>query len=224
MTAPRSPSVAPRGAGRDEKAQPHEELPLLAFDTSGPHCAAALLLADRVILREEQMAIGQAERLIPLLEEVLAEGGIGWSDLKALAVGTGPGNFTGVRIAVAAARGMSLGLGIPAVGVTRLEALAHGLPRPLVVVEDARRNQVYVQLFLPEGPGPAHLADRVVPACAATGSAAGAKALPPAMPLVEAIARIGAARAGVPQPRPAPFYLRGADAAPPSDLPPVILP
>lgn len=181
-------------------------------------------MADRVILREEQMATGQAERLIPLLEELLAEGGIGWSDLKALAVGTGPGNFTGVRIAVAAARGMSLGLGIPAVGVTRLEALAHGLPRPLVVVEDARRNQVYVQLFLPEGPGPAHLADRVVPACAATGSAAGATALPPAMPLVEAIARIGAARAAVPQPRPAPFYLRGADAAPPSDPPPVILP
>ncbi|MFN4204089.1 MAG: tRNA (adenosine(37)-N6)-threonylcarbamoyltransferase complex dimerization subunit type 1 TsaB [Tabrizicola sp.] len=199
-------------------------LPILAFDTSAAHCAAALLLPDRVILRDEAMEKGQAERLVPLLEEVLAEGGVGWSDLKALAVGTGPGNFTGVRIAVAAARGLALGLGIPAVGVTRLEALAHGLPRPLVVVEDARRNQVYVQLFLPEGPGPAHLADRVVPACPATGSAAGPKALPPAMSLVEAIARIGAARAGSPQPRPAPFYLRGADAAPPSDPPPVILP
>ena len=197
---------------------------MLAFDTSGPWCSAALLLPNRVIQRLEPMEKGQAERLIPLLEEVLAEGGLGWSDLKALAVGTGPGNFTGVRIAVAAARGLALGLGIPAVGVTRLEALAYGLPRPLVVLEDAKRGQVYVQLFTPEGPGPAHLADRVVPACAATGSAAGEGALPPAMPLAEAIARIGADRAATSQSRPAPFYLRGADAAPPSDPPPVILP
>jgi tRNA threonylcarbamoyladenosine biosynthesis protein TsaB len=204
-------------------------LPILAFDTSAAHCAAALLLpgplnACRVIQRLEPMEKGQAERLIPLLEEVLAEAGIGWSDLKALAVGTGPGNFTGVRIAVAAARGLALGLGIPAVGVTRLEALAYGLPRPLAVLEDAKRGQVYVQVFTEEGPGVAHLADEVVPACPATGSAAGEGALPPAMPLAEAIARIAAVRAATPQPRPAPFYLRGADAAPPSDPPPVILP
>ncbi len=199
-------------------------LPILAFDTSAAHCAAALLLQGRVIQRLEPMEKGQAERLIPLLQEVLAEGGISWSDLKALAVGTGPGNFTGVRIAVASARGLALGLGIPAVGVTRLEALAYGLPRPLVVLEDAKRGQVYVQLFTQEGPGVAHLADEVVPACPATGSAAGEDALPPAMPLAEAIARIAAVRAATPQPRPAPFYLRGADAAPPSDPPPVILP
>ena len=224
MTAPRPLRVAPRGSVGDEKSKTHEALPVLAFDTSGPFCAAALLLPDRVLQRLEPMEKGQAERLIPLLEELLAEGGIGWSDLKALAVGTGPGNFTGVRIAVAAARGLSLGLGIPAIGVTRLEALAHGLPRPLVVIEDARRGQVYVQLFTPGAAGIAHLADRIVPACPATGSAAGEGALPPAMPLAEAIARIGAERAATPHPRPAPFYLRGADAAPPSDPPPVILP
>ena len=170
------------------------------------------------------MEKGQAERLMPLLDEVLSEGGIGWGDLAALAVGTGPGNFTGVRIAVAAARGLALGLGIPAVGVTRLEALAHGLPRPLTVVEDARRGEVYVQLFTAGGAGPAHLAARIVAATAVTGSGAGDRALPSAMPLIEAIARIGAERAMTPQPRPAPFYLRGADAAPPSDPPPVILP
>lgn len=204
-------------------------LPILAFDTSAAHCAAALLFADRVILRHEPMEKGQAERLMPLLEELLAEGGIGWRDLAALAVGTGPGNFTGVRIAVAAARGLALGLGIPAVGVTRLEALAHGLPRPVTVIEDARRGAVHVQLFTATGAGPAHLATGGATATdatgsAATGSGAGAGALPPAMPLAEAIARVGAARAGLPQPRPAPFYLRGADAAPPSDPPPVILP
>jgi tRNA threonylcarbamoyladenosine biosynthesis protein TsaB len=199
-------------------------LPILAFDTSAAHCAAALLLPDGLIQRVESMEKGQAERLVPMLEEMLAEAGIGWSDLRALAVGTGPGNFTGVRIAVAAARGLALALGIPAVGVTRLEALAFGLPRPVIVLEDAKRGQVYVQLFAPEGPGVAHLADRMVPDFPATGSAAGEGALPPAVPLAEAIARIGAERALTPQPRPAPFYLRGADAAPPSDPPPVILP
>ncbi len=170
------------------------------------------------------MEKGQAERLMPLLEELLAEAGIGWRDLASLAVGTGPGNFTGVRIAVAAARGLALGLGVPAVGVTRLEALAHGLPRPLTVIEDARRGEVYVQPFTDHGPGLAHLATRAIAATAVAGSAAGANALPPAMPLVEAIARIGAERARTPHPRPAPFYLRGADAAPPADPPPVILP
>ncbi len=224
MSALRFPSVAPRGAASDETSKTHEEHPVLAFDTSGPWCAAAILLQDRVLQRLEPMEKGQAERLVPLLEALLDEGGIGWRDLKALAVGTGPGNFTGVRIAVAAARGLALGLGIPAVGVTRLEALAYGLPRPVMVIEDAKRGQVYLQLFTADGPGPAQLADLTVPACPATGSAAGEGALPPAMPLAEAIARIGAERAATPQPRPAPFYLRGADAAPPSDPPPVILP
>ncbi len=225
MAAPRSLRVAPRAAAGDEKTTSHEKLPLLAFDTSAAHCAAALLFEDRVILRHEPMEKGQAERLVPLLEELLAEGGIGWPDLKALAVGTGPGNFTGVRIAVAAARGLALGLGIPAIGVTRLEALAHGLPRPLTVVEDARRGEVYVQAFDAAGAGPAGLIplENLALTGPATGSAAGPQALGPALPLAEAIARIGAERALTQQPRPAPFYLRGADAAPPSDPPPVIL-
>jgi tRNA threonylcarbamoyladenosine biosynthesis protein TsaB len=200
-------------------------LPILAFDTSAAHCAAALLWDCGLILRHEPMEKGQAERLIPLLEEVLAEGGLGWHDLKALAVGTGPGNFTGVRIAVAAARGLALGLGIPAVGVTRLEALAYGLPRPVTVVEDARRGEVYIQRFDMGGPGAARLElAGVNPTGPLTGNAAGAGALAPVQAFVETIARIGAERARTPQPRPAPFYLRGADAAPPSDPPPVILP
>lgn len=201
---------------------------VLAFDTSAAHCAAALLLPDgRMLTRLEPMEKGQAERLMPLLEELLSEAGLGWSDLTRLAVGTGPGNFTGVRIAVAAARGLALGLGIPALGITRLEALAFGLPRPITVVEDARRGEVYVQAFGTET-SEALLLDgsdlvHVLETAHLTGSAAGAAALPPAAPLAEAMARLAAARA-LPQPRPAPFYLRGADAAPPSDPPPVILP
>lgn len=200
--------------------------PVLGFDTSAAHCAAALLLPDgRVLNRLEAMEKGQAERLIPLLEELLAEGGIGWSDLVAIGVGTGPGNFTGVRLSVAAARGLALGLGIPAVGVTRLEALAHGLPRPLLVAEDARRDEAYAQIFHPDCAEPARLLPvAALPQMAqGTGSALNG-GLSPALPLAEAVARIAQERAKDDPPRPAPFYLRGADAAPPADPPPTILP
>lgn len=174
-----------------------------------------------MIHRDEPMLKGQAERLVPMLEDTLAEGGVGWRDLRKLAVGTGPGNFTGVRISVATARGLSLALGIPAVGVTRLEALAEDLPRPCRVIEDARGGFLYVQEF-PDGVARLARAETVDRSGYVTGSGAGLAALPPALPIAVAIARVGAARrAGLP---PAPFYLKGADAAPPSDPPPVILP
>lgn len=199
----------------------------LCFDTSAAHCAAALLCGDRLVGAAcEEMATGQAERLLPMLEEVLAQGGCGWRDLARLGVGTGPGNFTGVRIAVSAARGLALGLGIPAVGVTRLQAMALGLG-PVTVVEDARRGEVWVQDFAPEAGAARLMPAQAVRAARAVGSGAGlvagADVLAPAMPLAEAIARIAGA-APLPAPRPSPFYLRAPDAAVPADPPPAILP
>jgi tRNA threonylcarbamoyladenosine biosynthesis protein TsaB len=195
---------------------------ILAFDTSAAHCAAVVLCDGQIVGEAfEAMEKGQAERLMPLLEGVLSDAGIAWVDLTTIAVGTGPGNFTGVRIAVAAARGLALGLGIPAIGVTRLEAIAYGLPRPVTVVEDARRGDVYVQAF--DG-GFAHImpmADLPAFDHSTTGNAA-PNPLPPHMPLTHAIAHIAAARTH-PQPRPAPFYLRAADAAPSATQPPVML-
>lgn len=214
---------------------PSEPL-ILGFDTSAAHCAAALLCGDVVLeSRVEEMAKGQAERLMPMLEEMLARAGAGWRDLAALGVGIGPGNFTGVRISVAAARGLALSLGVPAVGVSGLEAAALGLPRPLRVVEDARRGEVYAQDFGPNGVAALTTLAAQAPSAAAaclTGSAAaalaalapGARVLAAAMPLAEAIARIAAARRTTPQPRPAPLYLRSADAALPADRAPVIVP
>ena len=79
--------------------------PVLGFDTSAAHCAAAVVSGGRVLAcRVEPMARGQAERLFPLLEALLSQAGVTWRDLSAIGVGTGPGNFTGIRIAVAAAR------------------------------------------------------------------------------------------------------------------------
>lgn len=182
------------------------------------------------------MAKGQAEHLFPMLEAMLAGVGVGWSDLSGLAVGIGPGNFTGVRLSVSAARGLALGLKIPVHGVSRFEATAHGLPRPCLVALDARSGRVYLQLFNGAGHPPLITNSNTIPerlvreaACLA-GDAAGSitahgrhPVMAAALTLPHAMARIAAARPP-PATRPAPLYLLPADAAPPRDAPPVILP
>ncbi len=181
------------------------------------------------------MSLGQAERLMPMLEEMLAEAGVAWRDVGALGVGTGPGNFTGVRIAVAAARGLSLGLGVPAIGVTIFDALAWGQDAALVA-RDARLGQVYLQAFGPAAFGPLlQPLDAAVPPLPPgtpvigdfTGDLAersGGVAARPLVSLAEGVARIALTRLGQDLPRPAPLYLRAPDAAPPRDPAPIILP
>jgi len=197
---------------------------VLAFDTSAAHCAAALLSGDRVLAsRVEQMAKGQAERLLVLCEELLSEAGVTYGDLTALGVGIGPGNFTGIRIAVSAARGLALGLGIPAVGVDAFDALREGHDGPCACAVDARRDQVFLQGFDNAAISTPALYDAAaLPAF--TGPLIGADGEPPAMPVAEAIARITARRFASNPTRPAPLYLRPADAAPARDAPPVLLP
>ncbi|WP_111558272.1 tRNA (adenosine(37)-N6)-threonylcarbamoyltransferase complex dimerization subunit type 1 TsaB [Paracoccus sediminilitoris] len=192
----------------------------LGFDTSAAHCAAALLRGDEVLAeRQEEMTKGQAERLMPLLEEMLAEAGVGWHDLSVIGVGIGPGNFTGIRIAVAAARGLALALKIPAIGISATEAAAHGLPRPCRIQIPTRGDQVIWQDFTAED------RDGGRPQQAATGALPpGPAPAAPAVPTAVAIAQLAAARADTPAPRPAPIYLRPADAAPGRDAPPLILP
>lgn len=192
---------------------------ILGFDTSGPWCSAALLCGQRQWYRHVQMARGQGESLMPLLEDLLSEAGIAWRDLDALGVGTGPGNFTGIRISVSAARGLALGLGIPAVGVSRFEAL--GLDGPdLATMVGAPRGQAWYKP--PEG-APELVDPQQVQGPVLADPAEFPLAMPPAHPLAVAIAHIAAARRHTSPPRPAPLYLRDADAAPPSELPPALL-
>jgi tRNA threonylcarbamoyladenosine biosynthesis protein TsaB len=189
---------------------PAEPPLILAFDTSAARCAAALVSGGRVLAaRDEATERGHAERLLPMLEEALAEAGVGWSGLDGIAVCTGPGNFTGVRIAVAAARGLALALGVPAVGVTAFEALA-GPGEATVAIED-RRGTVFVQRFR-DGVALGEPAAGEYPA-----------PLPEAAIRVDcaALARIAAGRLG--SAPPAPLYLRPADAMPPAEAPPPIL-
>lgn len=211
---------------------------ILGFDTSAAHCAAALLSGDRVIAaRQEEMGKGQAERLMPLVQEVLAEADVALPDLSAIGVGIGPGNFTGIRISVAAARGLALSLGIPAIGVSLLDCLAFGADAPVLACLDARRDHLYLQRFA-EGAekGPAlvpfdEVSEWALPGLTCVGQRAeevaeriGATHAPAAFAPACAIARIAATRWQTPQPRPAPLYIRTPDAAPARDTGPVMLP
>ncbi|MDQ2092131.1 tRNA (adenosine(37)-N6)-threonylcarbamoyltransferase complex dimerization subunit type 1 TsaB [Marimonas arenosa] len=192
---------------------PSEAL-VLGFDTSAAHCAAALLLGDRVLAAtSEDMGRGQAERLMPMLEEMLSGSGKNWSDLKAIGVGVGPGNFTGIRISVAAARGLALALNIPARGVDTFSASELGRTGTVLPTVPAPRGQLYLR---PPGEAPTI-------AAADSVDSHGLPPVPPPAPavLAENIARIAAAGGGtVPA---APVYVRPADASPSSTPPPTIL-
>lgn len=132
---------------------------ILAFDTAMAVCSVALVRvegADVCVLasRQEAQARGHAETVVPSIAQVMEEAGVEFSELDRIAVTTGPGTFTGVRIGVATARGLALASGLPIVGVTTLETVAAAVAdtaaarsRAIACVFDARREQVYVQCF-----------------------------------------------------------------------------
>jgi len=211
---------------------------ILGFDTSAAHCAAALLCGDRLLAEaHEDMKRGQAERLFPLLEDVLAQAGVGWSDLSAIGVGIGPGNFTGIRLSVSAARGLALARAIPAVGISSLDALAYGTKGPVLACLAAPRDQAYLAGHRTQNtlaPSLVTVADLSTdlnePGLTCIGSAAeavadhlGASTAPAPFAPASAIARIAATRWQDTPVRPAPLYLKPADAAPARDSAPAIL-
>lgn len=118
---------------------------VLAFDTATDKATSALV-RDGEVLAER---VSRAATLFEDVDALLRQGGARPSDLDALAVGIGPGSFTGVRIGLAAARGLALSLDLPVAGVSTLDALAAGAPGALPVI-DAKRSEVFV-------PGPAAL-------------------------------------------------------------------
>ena len=180
------------------------------------------------------MAKGQAERLMPLVDEIFIEAGKTVAELDAIGVGIGPGNFTGLRISVSAARGLALALARPAIGVSIFEARRYGIKGPLSVIEDARRDEAYLQSFDDQGRADEarlvtlntlsarELAQQV------TGSLgpqiADAYGLTHVAPPVM-IAHIAEAKQAtdMPLPRPSPLYLRAADAAPAREYGPRLL-
>ncbi|MFY8094892.1 MAG: tRNA (adenosine(37)-N6)-threonylcarbamoyltransferase complex dimerization subunit type 1 TsaB [Niveispirillum sp.] len=128
----------------------------LGLDTATSACAVAVwdAAAGRTLaVRAEIMQRGLAEKLVPMVQATLADAGIGFADLSRIGVTVGPGTFTGLRVGLAAARGFALAAGCPLVGVTTLEAAAHGLDpdsrqgQTLLAAIESRRDDLFVQPF-----------------------------------------------------------------------------
>mgnify|MGYP003312199775 FL=1 len=118
---------------------------VVVFDTSNQYIAAALYRGKQEVQSIiEFMPRGQAERLMSLLNELLEGASLDWSDIAKIGVCTGPGNFTGIRIAVSAARGLALGLEIPAIGISSFEATLLGCGDEELALLPANEGFYYV--------------------------------------------------------------------------------
>ena len=219
---------------------------ILAIDTALDACAAAVLdtTAARIIAQESlPMKRGHAEALMPLIARVIKASGIGFAGLDRIAVTTGPGSFTGLRVGLSAARGIALAANKPVVGLTTLTAyaapvVAQNGEHPVISAIDARHDHVYFQVV--SGDGSSLVRPRVAPIREAldaaqfgaphlVGNAAGilsqrwpADAPPPfkvdtqPAPDIAWVAWLGAAVS--PDSAPArPYYLRAPDAKPSQD-------
>ncbi len=135
---------------------------ILAFDTTFAACSAAVGISlataqARIVARFDPMTSGHAEALMPMIEATMAEAGITFNELDALAVTVGPGTFTGTRVGIAAARGLALAADLPVCTATSLSIIAAGAVADyqdqligasvIDVCVDARRGQVYRQVF-----------------------------------------------------------------------------
>lgn len=210
----------------------------LCVDTAGPACQAVLSHGE-VLLASRSVAMrrGHGEALVVLVEEVLADAKLDYEDVARIGVTVGPGSFTGMRVALAAARAFSATLNAPTVPIGTLEALAlsdrlaSGTEAPRGVSIDARNSLVYAQRFAVNGEAlddPAVLDEIVFASSLADGTrlvgpasniiaavmrSAGKQVTlgqSEAVPSVEALARLTAM--GTPEEKPVPLYLKEADA------------
>jgi tRNA threonylcarbamoyladenosine biosynthesis protein TsaB len=216
---------------------------VLAIDTALAACSAAVLdtVYGGIIAGDSlPMVRGHAEALMPLLQRVMDEANLAYPDIDRVAVTTGPGSFTGLRVGIAAARGIALAAAKPIVGLSTLSAYAAAHMAaddrfPVVAVIDARHGHVYMQVFSPGGrtlTAPrlaplreAALAAGEMPSCivgsaaAAVAAAMSATDAPPvtvdasAAPDIAWVARMGAVLPEGQAP-PKPQYLRAPDAQP----------
>lgn len=117
---------------------------ILALETSTEYCSIALSLDGSIFSRSEMAGQRHSELLIPMLDQMLADAGVKLTQLDGIAFGTGPGSFTGVRIACGVAQGLALGAGLPVVGVCTLQALAQAAGQyKVIAVLDARMGEIY---------------------------------------------------------------------------------
>lgn len=123
---------------------------LLAIETATEACSVALIHGDEIITRSEVAPRRHAELVLPMADALLAEAGLGRHALHAIAVGRGPGAFTGVRLGISLAQGMALALDVPVITISSLAALALEAPEdevPILAVIDARMGEIYAASY-----------------------------------------------------------------------------
>lgn len=153
---------------------------LLALDTATENCSTALWIDGEVKGFEREIGRGHAEQILPMVESLLAAAQLRLGDLDALAVGRGPGGFTGVRLAISVAQGLAFGAGKPVVAVSDLRAIAQRAfdlepaANRCLVCADARMREVYCGEFLRDATGLA-----VAASVTGAGIAAAEAVLPP---------------------------------------------
>src|SRR5688572_14346005 len=127
---------------------------LLAIDTATERCSVALRVEARTIERSIELPRGHADLVLPMVDEVLKEGGLKLRDLDGIAYGRGPGAFTGVRIAVGVVQGLAFGANLPTVGISNLAAVAQQVAREsdrVLACMDARMQELYWAMFRVDG-------------------------------------------------------------------------
>ena len=132
---------------------------ILALDTAASFCAAALYDSDKALVlaqRRENIGKGHAEKLMPMIDDIMKQAGFAMQAIDRIAVNIGPGSFTGIRVGVAAARGFALALKKPAIGISAFEAIHHqahaDFPgRTIRIALEAYRDGLYVQDFAADG-------------------------------------------------------------------------
>lgn len=168
--------------------------------------------------------------MFPLIGELLADTELNWHQIEAIGVGVGPGNFTGIRIGVSAARGLALSLGVPAIGVDRFDMMSLNQPCTTIVTISAKGGKVFCRIGADGTPFVADIDSIEVPNSENlifVGQNAGALAKKfrasrsdPSAPPGQAVALIAASRKSETYSRPTPLYLRPPNATPMKAAPP----
>ena len=196
-----------------------EDFITIAFDTASNYCAVALSRNDQILdCSVLDKSHQKAEDLAKITKNILNKNGFSEKNISLIGVGTGPGNFTGIRMSISFAKGLGLALNIPVIGVNYFEACCYGNFENTTVIIPAKGNKVYFQDMSIEDSIPklgtieeAYFMSKQI------------TKMPPAAQTIKNISRITAKKSCSKTTSPCPFYIQPVNAVPFSQPPPVIL-